>query len=106
MAALARCIGASMKLMMNMSPMSAMPIECGNDARRDITADITGVGVMIENADELDLGILGDLAFEVINQGIDGLASGFALADFGDIKRIFFLEHRLYHVDLREKPVY
>ncbi|OIQ70288.1 hypothetical protein GALL_480990 [mine drainage metagenome] len=52
---------------------------------------------MIEHTDELHLGIGRDLVFEIGNDRIDVLASGFVFADFGDINRVFLLQQGLFH---------
>lgn len=62
----------------------------------DGATDFAGVRVVVEDANELHFGVLGDLALVVIDQCIDGLISRFGLADFGDENGIFFLEQGLF----------
>jgi len=60
--------------------------ECPAQSRRDVLR----VGVMIEHADELHLGILSDLRLQVIHYGAHIPAGGLVLANLGDEHGILF----------------
>ena len=102
-----------------LSPMSAMPMERGRtasicgvgmakpEAEDDVHGgrhalddgafDLARVGVVVENANELDLRVLGNARLVVGDQFIDAAIGGFVLADFGNEDGVFLLKQGLFH---------